>query len=285
MEKHRAIPQGYMTVGEAARRMGITVRTLQYYDKEGLLSPSAVSEGGRRLYTDKDILKLHQIISLKHLGFSLDDIKNRLIPLDTPEEVAQALARQAAALKEQIGSLSSTLRKLEMLREEVLKMRIVDFKKYADIIVNLEMKNDFYWLIKHFDDQTLDHIRRRFDKDSGTAFMRAFLKLQEEAVRLHSAGIPADSREGQDFAKDYWDMITRFTGGNTQMLAKLIDLGQFDGLDPEWQEKQALANKFIGPALDAYFAKLGTNPFDTARPPEKPLPSPGEKPQETEEHL
>lgn len=285
MEKHKAIPEGYMTVGQMAKKMDVTVRTLQHYDREGLLSPSAISDGGRRLYTDKDIIKLHQILSLKHLGFSLDDIKNRLVSLDTPQEVADALAEQAQAVQRKMESLSRSLRELELLREEVLQMQTVDFKKYADIIVNLEMKNDFYWLIKHFDDQTLDHIRRRFDKDSGTAFMRAFLKLQEEAVRLHSAGIPADSREGQDFAKDYWDMITRFTGGNTQMLAKLIDLGQFDGLDPEWQEKQALANKFIGPALDAYFAKLGTNPFDTARPPEKPLPSPGEKPQETEEHL
>jgi len=36
MEKHRAIQQGYMTVGEIAQKMGVTVRTLQYYDKEGL---------------------------------------------------------------------------------------------------------------------------------------------------------------------------------------------------------------------------------------------------------
>ena len=65
MTKYRAIPQGFMTVGEVAKKMGVTVRTLQYYDKEGLLSPSAESEGGRRLYTDKDLVMLHQIISLK----------------------------------------------------------------------------------------------------------------------------------------------------------------------------------------------------------------------------
>lgn len=58
MQKYRAIPQGYMTVGELAKKMGTTVRTLQYYDKEKLLSPSAESEGGRRLYTDKDMVRL-----------------------------------------------------------------------------------------------------------------------------------------------------------------------------------------------------------------------------------
>ena len=85
MKKHKAIPQGYMTIGEIAKKMNSTVRTLQYYDKEGVLSPSAESEGGRRLYTNKDIVKLHQIQSMKYLGFSLEDIKNRLIPLDTPD--------------------------------------------------------------------------------------------------------------------------------------------------------------------------------------------------------
>lgn len=54
MEKYRAIPQGYMTAGEVAKKMNVTVRTLQHYDKENLLSPSAISDGGRRLYTDKD---------------------------------------------------------------------------------------------------------------------------------------------------------------------------------------------------------------------------------------
>ena len=49
MEKHRAIPQGYMTVGEIAKEMGVTPRTLQYYDKRGVLSPSSISEGGYRL--------------------------------------------------------------------------------------------------------------------------------------------------------------------------------------------------------------------------------------------
>lgn len=261
MDKHKAIPQGYMTVGEVAKKMDVTVRTLQHYDREGLLSPSAMSEGGRRLYTDKDIVKLHQILSLKHLGFSLDDIKNRLIPLDTPAEIAAVLTEQAAAVKKKIESLSESLRELEMLREEVLQMRSVDFKKYADIIVNLQMKNDYYWLIKHFDDQTLDHIRSHFDKDSGKAFMDTFVQLQDEAIRLHNADVPADSDEGQGFAKAYWDMIIEFTGGDMSMLPKLMELGQFEGTDPEWQEKQSLANAYVEQALGAYFSRMGVDPF------------------------
>ena len=262
MEKHKAIPHGYMTVGEVAKKMDVTVRTLQHYDREGLLSPSAISEGGRRLYTDKDIVKLHQILSLKHLGFSLDDIKNRLIPLDTPNEIAAVLEQQATAVQRKIDSLSESLRELEALRAEVLQMQSVDFKKYADIIVNLQMKNDYYWLIKHFDDQTLDHIRSHFDKDSGKAFMDTFVQLQDEAIRLQNAGIPTDSDGAQRFAKAYWNMITEFTGGDMSMLSKLMELGQFEGTDPQWQEKQSLANVYVGQVLEVYFSRMGVDPFE-----------------------
>ena len=67
MNKKKAIPENFMTVGELAKKMGTTVRTLQYYDKEGLLSPTTESEGGRRLYTqDRKSTRLnssHNVIS------------------------------------------------------------------------------------------------------------------------------------------------------------------------------------------------------------------------------
>lgn len=261
MERYRAIPQGYMTVGEVAKKMDVTVRTLQHYDKEGLLSPSAVSDGGRRLYTDKDIVKLHQILSLKHLGFSLDDIRDRLIPLDTPVDVAQILLEQAAVIRKKIADLTESLSAIEALKTEVLEMQSVDFKKYADIIVNLEMKNDFYWLIKHFDSETLDHIRSRFDKESGIAFLQKFLHLQDEAIRLQDAGVPTGSPEGQRFAKAYWDMILEFTNGDAVMLPKLMQIGESEEFNQELKQMQTKANIFIEPALGAYFSNLGIDPF------------------------
>lgn len=159
MSKYRAIPNNFMTIGEVAKKMGVTVRTLQYYDKEGLLSPSTQSEGGRRLYSSKDLITLHQILSLKSLGFTLDDIKERLIKLETPKDVANALSVQADDIRSKIKNLQDSLTAIEQLKEEVLQMNTVNFKKYADIIVNLQMKNEFYPLIKRFDDNTLDHIR------------------------------------------------------------------------------------------------------------------------------
>ena len=204
MAKYRAIPQGFMTVGEVAKKMGVTVRTLQYYDKEGLLSPSAESEGGRRLYTDKDLITLHQIISLKSLGFSLDDIKERLISLETPADVANALTEQADDIRQKIEQLQASLSAIEQLKAEVLQMQTVNFKKYADIIVNLQMKNDSYYLIKRFDDDTLDHIRSKFDKESGLDFMDRFNRLSDEIVQLQKENVPPESEKCQQVVKEYW---------------------------------------------------------------------------------
>ena len=262
MAKYRAIPKGFMTVGEVAKKMGVTVRTLQYYDKEGLLSPSAESEGGRRLYTDKDLITLHQIVSLKSLGFSLDDIKRRLISLETPTDVANALTEQADSIREKIEQLTASLTAIEQLKEEVLQMQTVNFKKYADIIVNLQMKNDSYYLIKRFDDDTLDHIRNRFDKESGLDFMDRFNRLSDELVQLQKGNVPPESEKCQQVVKEYWGLIMEFTNGDMSMLPKLMEFGNIDTATNAWEERQKIVSDYLEPALQVYFSRLGTNPFE-----------------------
>ena len=275
MAKYRAIPQGFMTVGEVAKKMtvgevakkmGVTVRTLQYYDKEGLLSPSAESEGGRRLYTDKDLITLHQIISLKSLGFSLDDIKERLISLETPADVANALTEQADDIRQKIEQLQASLSAIEQLKAEVLQMQTVNFKKYADIIVNLQMKNDSYYLIKRFDDDTLDHIRSQFDKESGLDFMDRFNRLSDEIVQLQKENVPPESEKCQQVVKEYWGLIMEFTNGDMSMLPKLMEVGNIDTATNAWEERQKIVNAYLEPALQVYFSRLGTNPFEEVKP-------------------
>ena len=261
MAKYRAIPEGFMTIGEAAKKMGVTVRTLQYYDKEGLFSPSAESEGGRRLYTDKDLVTLHQIKSLKSLGFSLDDIKRCLISLETPADVANALTEQADDICKKIEQLKASLTAIEQLKTEVLQMQTVNFKKYADIIVNLQMKNDFYYLIKRFDDDTLDHIRNQFDRESGLDFMDRFNSLSDEIVRLREEGVPPESEKCQQVVKEYWGLIMEFTNGDMSMLPKLMEIGNIDTATNAWEGRQKIVNDYLEPALQVYFSRLGTNPF------------------------
>lgn len=266
MAKYRAIPQGFMTVGEVAKKMGVTVRTLQYYDKEGLLSPSAESEGGRRLYTDKDLITLHQIISLKSLGFSLADIKEQLISLETPADVANALTEQADDIRQKIEQLQASLSAIEQLKAEVLQMQTVNFKKYADIIVNLQMKNDSYYLIKRFDDDTLDHIRSKFDKESGLDFMDRFNRLSDEIVQLQKENEPPESEKCQQVVKEYWGLIMEFTNGDMSMLPKLMEVGNIDTVTNAWEERQKTVNDYLEPALQVYFSRLGTNPFEEVKP-------------------
>ena len=61
-------------IGTLAKLANVTERTLRYYDKIGLLKPSTVLSNGYRQYTDTDLLKLQKILSLKHLGFSIEEI-------------------------------------------------------------------------------------------------------------------------------------------------------------------------------------------------------------------
>lgn len=261
MNKTKAIPENYMTVGELAKKMETTVRTLQYYDKEGLLSPTAESEGGRRLYTHKDMIKLHQILSLKSLGFSLEDIKNKLISLDTPEEVAAVLNEQSLVVRQKIEQLTEAEAAIEALKNEVLQMQAVDFKKYADIIVNLQMNNEYYWLIKHFDDTTLEHIRNRFDKESGMDFMQRFNQLNDRVLKLKERNIAPEDKQTQALAKEFWDMVMEFTNGDMSMLPTLMKFDDLLDGSNEWLEKQKSVNEYLQPALEMYFQNAGTNAF------------------------
>lgn len=246
----------YMMVGEVAEKMGVSVRTLQYYDKEGLLSPSAQSEGGRRLYTDKDLVTLHQILSLKSLGFSLSDIKERLFSLDTPEDVAKVLEEQANDIRQKIIALTASLAEIEQLREEILQMQEVDFKKYADIIVNLQMKNEFYYVIKQLDDETLDHFRRRFDKKSGQKFLDRMNDLNDKIDKLQKKKVPPESKHAQKLAKAYWELVMEITNGDMSMLPKLIEAAN------QGDSEKEIVSPYLEKSLEVYFSNLGTNPFE-----------------------
>ncbi len=64
----------YYTTGEMAKLCDVSVRTVQFYDTKGLLPPSELTEGGRRLYTESDLNRLRLILMLKSFGLSLDTI-------------------------------------------------------------------------------------------------------------------------------------------------------------------------------------------------------------------
>src|SRR5947209_3165062 len=91
-----------LKVGELARRTGLTIRALHHYDEIGLLKPSLHTEAGHRLYTAGDVARLQQVVSLRQLGLSLEEIRDCLDrPGFSPLEVIDL---HLARLREQIKS-------------------------------------------------------------------------------------------------------------------------------------------------------------------------------------
>ena len=178
--------------------------------------------------------------------------------------MATALTEQADSIREKIEQLTDSLTAIEQLKTEVLQMRTVNFKKYADIIVNLQIKNDSYYLIKRFDDDMLDHIRNQFDRESGLDFMDRFNCLSDEIVQLQKENVLPESEKCQQVVKEYWGLIMEFTNGDMSMLPKLMEIGNIDTATNAWEERQKIVNDYLEPALQVYFSKLGVNPFESS---------------------
>jgi len=246
-----------MTVGEVAKKTGVTVRTLQYYDKEGLLQPASQTEGGFRLYSYKEIVKLRQIQSLKSLGFSLADIKNRLPKLDTPEEVAKVLEEQARGMRANIASLQNSLESTELLKQEVLKIKEVNWEIYAEIITSLLHENPSYWVLKYMGDESLDKLQKLDDEHADKAFEehKEHIKKAKEA---QEAGHPPESPQAQEVAALWWNMIMTLTNGDVSAAGEMIEFGR-EVDEAEWKDNYSFDKDYIGKAIGIYLKSIGYN--------------------------
>ena len=254
MENYRAIPKGYMKVGELAKKAGVTVRALQYYDKEGLLSPSAESEGGYRLYTDKDLVKLLQILMMKRLGFTLNEIKKRIVAMDTTTEVLDVLSEHAMNIRKEIDHLTESLDALESLKAEIVQVDYVDFKKFADILALLQIKNERYWLVKYLDDDVLDELKNRTSgEENVTRIADAINEFIAETSKLHNDGISPESEQGQDLAKRYWGCLMEVTGGDISLVQKINKQVAKSTSDEKHDETMDKFRLFMTSSLGAYF--------------------------------
>ncbi|WP_251031811.1 MerR family transcriptional regulator [Paraburkholderia strydomiana] len=119
-----------LTVREAAERLGVTPRTLKYYEERGLVSP-ARSEGRYRLYDDNDLQRFGRILRLRSLGFSLHGItemlKRPLEPVggghrfstESLQQIHDAIAGQVDALDARIQAMRRELKEAQKLRDEL----------------------------------------------------------------------------------------------------------------------------------------------------------------------
>ena len=100
-------------IGEFSKLTSLTVKTLRYYDQEGLLSPSARSEGGYRLYSEEDLHRAEQISLLRRCGFSIAEIKDVLRNADSEEDLHTYLSEKRTQLLGQIRRERALVRSIE----------------------------------------------------------------------------------------------------------------------------------------------------------------------------
>lgn len=86
------------SIGQVAKLMSVSIRTVQYYDQQNLLSPSAYAKNNHRLYSHQDILKLDQILRLKQFGFSLYQIKDQIVEATSLDQIDEYLKNKRRCL-------------------------------------------------------------------------------------------------------------------------------------------------------------------------------------------
>ena len=126
------------TTGEMARLCGVTVRTVQYYDTRGILIPSELSEGGRRLYSEDDLRQMKIICFLRNLDLPIDAI-SQMLKEEHPEKVISLLIeQQEKTLADEISDKEAKLEKLRELKSGLKSKATFSLESIGDIAVIME---------------------------------------------------------------------------------------------------------------------------------------------------
>ena len=128
------------TTGEIAKLCGVTVRTVQYYDTRGILIPSSLSEGGRRLYSEDDLKRMKVICFLRELDIPIDAI-SQILKEEHPEKVIELLIeQQESVLSAEISEKQEKLEKLQELKNGLKGKEAFSLETIGDIAVIMEGK-------------------------------------------------------------------------------------------------------------------------------------------------
>jgi DNA-binding transcriptional MerR regulator len=222
-----------LKIGELAKRTGLTVRALHHYDSIGLLSPSARSDAGYRLYNDADIARLHRILALRRFGMGLAEIGTCITGTELP--LADLVERQIGMLTQQIDQADALRKRLVYLRSQLVAQRQPD---PADWLTTLEQMTMYD---KYFTQQELQELPLYTNGQEVEAEWQA---LVAEAQGMIDAGAdPADDRS-RALAKRWMAMLARDTGANPVLFAKLNAMHE---QEPSVQERTG-----ITPAVMAF---------------------------------
>ena len=246
-----AAPGRTWKVGELAERTGLTVRTLHHYDAVGLLRPSERTDSahgsGHRLYTAADVARLQQILSLKHLGFGLEQIREYLARPDfDPRRIVrlhlERVRGQAAELKRLEDRLAALVEALE-------KAEIVSADEFLTTIEEMTM------IEKYYTPEQLESQRQRREEVGEEVIQQApqqWGDLQAEVRAAVDAGIEPTDPKAQQLARRWFELVSGFTGGDPGIFQSLKAMYQNEdtihGMDVaamrpgmQWIEKAARA--------------------------------------------
>jgi MerR family transcriptional regulator, thiopeptide resistance regulator len=229
-----AMPERHWKVGELAARTGLTVRTLHHYDAIGLLSPSgrtgSAHGSGHRLYTAADVTRLHQIICLKQLGFSLDQVREYMTQANyDPREVVRlhlAKVRQQAA---ELAELGDRLEALATTLDAADEVSPDTFLETIEVMTMIE---------KYYTPEQLKQIEDRA-KTGGPEMQEAIQKGPQMWADLHAdikaamdAGLDPADPKAKLLAERWLALVSGFTGG---------DPGIFNSLRKMYQNEDNVA--------------------------------------------
>ena len=191
-----------MTVHEVSRLTGVSIRTLQYYDRIGLLHPTEYSDAGYRLYDDAALETLQQILLFRELEFPLKDIRKII---ESPDfDRGKALEQQIELLtlkKEHIENLIDLARGIQLLGVRHLKFDAFDTKKIDEYAARAKASWGNTPAYKEFEEKSKGRTKEQ-DREISLGMMDIFTEFG--AIRTSEPG----SEEAQALVKKLQDYIT-----------------------------------------------------------------------------
>jgi len=128
------------TTGEVAKLCGVSVRTVQYYDDRGILVPSELSEGGRRLYSEDDLKRMRIVCFLREAGLPINSI-SALLAEEKPENIISVLLeQQEQVLREELTERQTKLDLIEGIKRELKEIESFSVESIGDIAYFMKQK-------------------------------------------------------------------------------------------------------------------------------------------------
>lgn len=132
----------FYTTGEFAKKAGVTIRTIRYYDSKGILKPSYTNNLGYRYYSDEDFIKLKKILALKYLGLSLDEIISTEKCDYKKEDIMNSLKLQKSIIKNKMNNMKVVLNAIETAEFSINENSNMKWEEAIDVIKSLESEKE-----------------------------------------------------------------------------------------------------------------------------------------------